>query len=140
MLDLAVGVEARNYDLSKTTDPQILMESLRLIFPLALIAGALSFQIWVRSQVIHIGYKSQELRTQEELLKRNQQQFIVEEQTLQDPKWLEAMASRKLGMIVIQPGQIIPAPLERWDTGPVKTSSLPNLIQSDEPRKPASYN
>ena len=140
MLDLATGVEARNYDLSRTADPQILIESLRLIFPLAVIAGVLSFQIWVRSQVIHIGYQSQELRKQEEILRRNQQQFIVEAQTLQDPKWLEAVISKELGMIVIQPGQIIPVPYEKLDRGIVKTSSLANPVQPDEPRKPASYN
>jgi hypothetical protein len=140
MLDLAAGVETRNYDLNRTTDPQILMESMRLIFPLAVIAGVLSFQIWVRSQVIHIGYQNQDLRKQEEMLKRNRQQFIVEEQTLQDPKWLEVVASRKLGMIIIQPGQIIPVSYEKLDRGIVKTSSLANSVQPDEPRKPLSYN
>jgi hypothetical protein len=140
MLDLAAGVESKNYDLSKTMDPQILRECLWLILPLAAIAIVLSFQIWIRSQVIHIGYQSQDLRKQEEVLKRNRQQLIVKKQALQNPKWLEAMASNKLGMTILKPDQIISVPVEKWDTTVVKTSSLENPMQHSEIRKTASFN
>ena len=140
MLDLAAGVEAKNYDLGKTADPQVLKECLWLILPLAAIALVLSFQIWIRSQTINIGYEIQSLRTQEETLKRNQQQLIAKEQVLQNPRWLESMASNKLGMTILKPSQIISVPVEKWDTTIVKTSSLGNPIQSGEIKKTSSYN
>ena len=140
MLDLAVGIETRNYGLKKTPDPQILRESLLLILPLAIIASVLSFHIWIRSQSIRIGYQSQELNAQEEALARNQQHLVVEEQTLKDPKWLEAIAGKNLGMIILRADQIIPAPLDNWNASNSKTTLMGNLIRPDEPRKPASLN
>jgi|WetSurSiteA1Bulk_404760.scaffolds.fasta_scaffold12442_2 cell division protein FtsL len=140
MVDLAAGTEVRNYGLKRTPDPKILQESLLLILPLAVIAGALSFSIWIRSQIIYVGYQKQDLKTQEEELSRNQQQLVVEEQTLKDPKWLEAVASSSLGMIVVRPDQIIPATIQTWNEDNSKATLMGNLVQPYEPKKPASFN
>jgi cell division protein FtsL len=140
MLDLAAGIEERNYGLRRTTDPRALMESLRIVLPFVVIAGALSFHIWVRSQSIYIGYQNQQLNAQEEELLQIRQQFILEEQTLKDPQWLEAIARKDLGMVILQPNQIIPPPLENWNAGHSGTPELGNLIHSSEPKRSSAFN
>jgi len=135
MVDLAVGIEAKNYGLKRTPDPKILQESLLLILPLAIIAGALSFHIWTRSETIHVGYQTQEFKLQEEELVRSREQLIVEEQTLKDPQWLDAVADKYLGMVVVRPDQIIPAPIRNWDASNSKNTLIVNLIQPDATKK-----
>ena len=138
MVDLAAGTEVRNYGLKRTPDPKILQESLMLILPLAVIAGALSFSIWIRSQIIYVGYQKQDLKMQEEELSHNRQQLVVEEQTLKNPKWLDAVAGNSLGMIVVRPDQIIPAAIQTWKEDNSKATLMGNLVQPYEPKKVAS--
>jgi cell division protein FtsL len=140
MLDLAAGIEERNYGLKKKPDTQILRESMPLVFLLAIIATALFFHVWICSQTLRIGYQSQELNSQEQELLRSQQHLIVEEQTLKDPKWLAAVAGRDLGMTIVRADQIIPAPIGNWNAGNVKPTLIGNLIQASEPVKPSSLN
>ena len=66
MLDFAAGIEAKNYRLRKTSDLQTLLDSLKILFPLVVIAGALSFHVWIRSQNIQVGYENQQLINQAE--------------------------------------------------------------------------
>jgi cell division protein FtsL len=140
MVDLAAGTEVRNYGLKRTTDPKILQESLILILPLAVIAGALSFSIWIRSEIVYVGYQKQDLKAQEEELARNRQQLVVEEQTLTNPEWLDAVASNSLGMIVVRPDQIIPASIQNWKADNSKATLMGNLVRPYEPKKSASLN
>jgi len=141
MLDLAAGIEVRNYGLRKASDPQSLLESLKMILPLTMVAGALSFYVWVRGQVIQVGYQSQRLKAQEEELLQTRQQLVLEEQTLKDPKWLEAAARKNLGMAVVKPYQVIPAPLfENWDTSSSKTPGPGKPFELSEPEKPTALN
>jgi cell division protein FtsL len=107
MLDFATGIEAKNYGLSKTSDMGTLLESLKILFPLVVIAGALSFHIWVRSQNIQVGYQNQQLINQQEDLMNLQKELILEEQTLKDPKTLEFLALGNLGMIIPPTDRII---------------------------------
>jgi len=139
MLDLAAKIETRNYGLRKTTDPRTLLESLRVILPLVIIAAAFSFRIWVCSESIHIGYQSQQLSALVEDSLRTQQQLILEEQTLKDPKSLESIA-RDLGMIPLRPDQLILAPVADWDAGSLETLALMNPYRPSEPRKPSAFN
>ncbi len=140
MLDLAAGMENRNYALRRSTNSRTLLESLEIVLPLIVIAGALCFQIWIRGQTIHIGYENQQLKEQEEILFRIQQQLIVEEQTLMDPRLLETIASRDLGMIILPANQIIPAPLENLDATNSEASVLGNLLRPSERKKPSAFN
>ncbi len=140
MVDLAAGTEIRNYGLKRTPDPKILQESLLLILPLAVIACALAFSIWIRSQIIDAGYQKQDLKIQEEELSRSLQQLVVEEQVLKDPKWLDAVASKSLGMVIVRPDQIIPASIQTWKGDNAKGNLMGNLVQPYGPKKPALLN
>jgi cell division protein FtsL len=138
MVDLADGVEVRNYGLKRTPDPRILQESLALILPLAVIAGALSFHIWIRSQIIYTGYQKQDLKIQEEVLSRDRQHLVVEEQMLRNPKRLDEIAIKQLDMILVRPDQIIPAPIRNWNVDNSKTALVGNLARPDEQKKTSS--
>ena len=140
MLDLAAGIEARNYGLGRSNGWRTVLESAPIILPLLGIMSVLSFHIWVRSQSIHIGYQSQQLSTQEEDLLQIQRQLILEEQTLKNPAWLEATARKNLGMILLKPNQIISPPIENWDTGSPRTFKLGSLLEPSEPKKQPLFN
>ena len=116
MLDFAAGIEAKNYGLRKTSDLRTLLDSLKILCPLVVIAGALSFHIWIGSQNIQIGYENQELIRQEEELLDLKKELILEEQTLKDLRTLEALALGEMGMIVPSADQIIlSARPDEWD-------------------------
>ena len=135
MVDLAVGIESRNYGLRKTIEPKALWESLKIILPLVIIAGALSFYIWIQSQSINIGYQSQQLTVQEEELLRTQQQLILEEETVKNLATLEKIARNELGMVSLKASQIIPAPFEDLDAIGSETLALGNFSQSPASKK-----
>jgi hypothetical protein len=140
MLDLAAGMETRNYTLKRTTDLQTLLESLKAVFPLAMIAGALCFHIWIQGQNIHIGYRNQQFKEREEMLSRIQKHLIVKEQALTDPKLLEEFARNELNMIILPANQIIPARLDTWDTDSSATPIAGNLLQSSEQKEAPAFN
>jgi hypothetical protein len=139
MVDLADGVEVRNYGLKRAPDPKAVRESITLFLPLTLIACVFCFQIWIRSQTIHVGYQSQELRIQGDELLRNRQQLVVEEQMVKNPKWLDEIAGNSLGMIVIRPDQIISAPITSWDEANSKNTLIGNLVGPYESKKSSSF-
>jgi cell division protein FtsL len=139
MVDLANGVEVRNYGLKRTPDPKGVRESLMLFLPVAIVACAFSFQIWIRCQTISVGYQTQEFRTQWEELSRNQEQLVVEEQTVKNPEWLEQVAGKDLGMVVVRPAQIIPASIKNLDADSSKTTLMGNLVGPYEPQKATSF-
>ena len=110
MVDLAAGTEIRNYGLKRTPE------------------------------IIDVGYQKQDLKIQEEELSRSLQQLVVEEQVLKDPKWLDAVASKSLGMIIVRPDQIIPASIQTWKGDNAKGNLMGNLVQPYGPEKPALLN
>jgi cell division protein FtsL len=107
MTDWADGIETRNYGIKSEIDGRILSELIRTIVPLALIAGALLFYSWVRSQIVNLGYESQSLFTVEESLQRTQKRLILEDETLRNPERIDLIARNDLGMAPLRPNQFI---------------------------------
>jgi cell division protein FtsL len=107
MIDWADGIEARNYGIKSKIDARVLSELVRTIISLALVAGALLFYSWVRSQIINTGYESQKLFTAEEALLRTQRKLILEEETLRNPERIDLIARNDLGMSPLRPNQLI---------------------------------
>ena len=138
MVDLAPGIEARNYGLRKTTEPRAMWDSLKVILPLTIIAGALSFHIWVQSQSIDIGYQSQQFKAEEEELLRIHQHLILEEETAKNLASLEKIARNGLGMVPLTAAQIIPAPIENLDTSGTEKMALGTFNQSSGAKKPSA--
>ncbi len=110
MYDWAGGSEDRNYGIKRITDPRKLSELLRIILSLSVIAGALLFYSWVRSQIIGIGYESQQLQAQEQNLLSVEKNLILEEQTLKNPERIEAIARNDLGMMRLRANQVLTPP------------------------------
>jgi hypothetical protein len=113
MTDWADGIETRNYGIKSEIDGRLLSELVRTIVPLALIAGALLFYSWVRSQIVNTGYESQSLFAVEESLLRTQKGLILEEETLRSPERIDLLARNYLGMTPLRPSQfIMPQPYD----------------------------
>ena len=107
MTDWAEGIETRNYGIRSEIDVDMLSELLRMIIALAMVAGALLFYSWVRSQIVNTGYESQNLFAVEESLQRTQQRLILEEETLRNPERIDGIARNNLGMTPLHPSQLI---------------------------------
>jgi cell division protein FtsL len=112
MTDWADGIETRNYGIKCVIDARILSELVRTIVCLAMVAGALLFYSWVRSQIINTGYESQKLFAEEESLLRIQNKLILEEETYRSPERIDIIARTYLGMIPLNPNQLIVPPLQ----------------------------
>ena len=140
MLDFAAGIESKNYGLSKRSDLRTLLDSLKILLPLVMIAGALSFHIWICSQNIQIGYQSQQLTYQEEDLQKTLRQLILEEQTLKDPKKLETLALGEMGMIIPPADRVIMSTEPAgWDLGNSEALAMGNL-STPEMKTPSAFN
>jgi cell division protein FtsL len=72
-----------------------------------MVAGALLFYSWVRSQIVNTGYESQHLFAEEESLMRTQKSLILEEETLRNPERIDAIARNELKMTPLHPNQLI---------------------------------
>jgi cell division protein FtsL len=107
MTDWAAGIETRNYGIRSEIDGYMLSELMRSIVALAMVAGALLFFSWVRSQIVSIGYESQKLFAEEESLLRTQRKLILEEETLRNPERIDAIARNQLGLVPLRPNQLI---------------------------------
>jgi len=117
MTDWADGIEIRNYGIKCVIDSRVLSELLRTIISLGMIAGALLFYSWVRSQIVYTGYESQKLFTAEESLLHIQNKLILEEETLTNPQRIDIIARQELGMIPLRPNQLILPPLQMNENG-----------------------
>ncbi len=107
MTDWADGIETRNYGIKSEIDGSMFSELIRTIIPLVMIAGALLFYSWVRSQIVNIGYDSQSLFSEEESLVRTEKKLILEEETLSNPERIDLIARIDLGMTPLRPNQFI---------------------------------
>jgi cell division protein FtsL len=123
MTDWADGIETRNYGIRSEIDTSMLSELLRNIIPLAIIAGALLFYSWVRSQILSAGYESQNLFVAEESLLRVQKRLALEEETLRDPGRIDGIARNTLGMTPLRPNQFI-LPQPYVERGPSNTLAM----------------
>ena len=141
MLDFADGIESKNYGLKKTSDLSTLWDSLKILLPLAVIACALSFHIWVRSKSIQVGYQNQQLISQEAGMLNDQKQLILEEQTIKDPKSLEILALGELNMIIPPADRIImSAPSQEQNMEDSEDLALGNLANPSETKVPSAFN
>jgi cell division protein FtsL len=107
MTDWADGIETRNYGIRNEIDASMLSELMRTIIPLAMIACALLFYSWVRSQIINTGYESQGLSAAEKSQMSVQKWLMLEEATLTNPERIDSIARNELGMTTASPGQFI---------------------------------
>ncbi len=108
MVDLAEGVEARNRRIRRRTDRKSLVEMLATTLSLLMIAGALLFCLWVRSEVVNVGYALHQLEEQEEALIATQHNLETEEETLKQPSRIDLIAIEELGMSRVRVNQILP--------------------------------
>ena len=117
MTDWADGIEIHNNGIQCVIDSRLLSELLKTIISLVLIAGALLFYSWVRSQIVYIGYESQKLFAEEEKLRDIEANLIAEEEILTSPKRIDDIATRYLGMTKLRPNQMIMPPIQTRDRG-----------------------
>jgi len=108
MTDWADGIEARNYGIKNEIDASMFSELMRSIIPLAMIAGALLFYSWVRSEIVNLGYESQNLFAREESVLREQKWLTLEEETLCNPERIDLIARNELRMTTLRPNQFLP--------------------------------
>jgi len=108
MVDLAEGMESRNYRFRYRTDPRCLWDLLAMSLSLLMVAGTLVFCIWVSFQIVDIGYSMQELQREEEKLRKALQTLDLEEDTLKQPQAIDAIARGELGMSPMKINQILP--------------------------------
>lgn len=135
MTDWADGTEERNYGIRADLQAGSLPELLRNIGPIALIAGALLFCSWVRSEIVAAGYEYQELSAVEDALLRAEKRLILEEETLLNPERIDLVARNELGMAPLRPNQLVLPVVQ--DAGLAHTMALldseaakPNMIAS----------
>ncbi len=141
MADWAGNMEARNYGIKRVSDSRYLTELLRLITPIAILAGLVYFHLWTRSQIVDLGYEDQQLRAAEESLRRAERNLILEEETLKNPDRIDGIARNELAMTPLRPNQIMAPPVQ--DIGPAKTADLAlanTQVSSAEPRKSSDTN
>jgi cell division protein FtsL len=115
MTDWADGIETRNYGIKCVIDARILSELVRTIVCLAMVAGALLFYLWIRSQIINTGYEIQSLLAAEEDLMRTQQNLSLKEEFLRRPERIDDIARNQLGMIPLSPAQLIVPQIQDLD-------------------------
>ena len=139
MLDLAAGFENRNYGLRRSSGLRVVIKSLAMVVPFIAVAGCLSPYLWFGGQNIQLGYQLQQLHTQEQELLNIRRQIIIEEQALTNPEKINAMAYADLGMLRLQPDQIIPASYEHPNPGNVELLSG-NIARSTEPERTNALN
>ena len=77
-----------------------------------MIAAALLFYAWVRSQIVNTGYESQSLFAAKESLLRTQTRLVLEEETLRNPERIDLIARNDLGMVPLRPNQFILPPFQ----------------------------
>ena len=95
-----------------TGGPQRLLRVVRAwhVRRLLALGGALVFlcllQVWLRLQVMHLGYELSAARTMQLRLEQEQRELEVELATLRDPERLGKVA-RRLGMTEPAKGQVV---------------------------------
>jgi cell division protein FtsL len=116
MRDWAAGIETRNYGIKREIDASMLSELMRTIAALVLMAGALLFYSWVRSQIISTGYEIQRLSKLEEAFLRDQKYLSIDEERLSDPGRIDSLARNDLRMVKLLPSQLILSPLQNGES------------------------
>jgi cell division protein FtsL len=115
MTDWADGIEIHNNGIKCVIDTRTLSELLRTIIAFGMIIGALLFYSWVRTQIVYTEYESQTLSEREASLREDEKNLILAYETLTSPQRIYRIATRDLGMVKLQPNQIILPPLPTGD-------------------------
>ncbi len=139
-MDWVGGIEDRNYGIRRITDSQKLQELLCIISSLAMVAGALFFYAWIRSQIVSMGYTQQQLQAQEESLLREQRKLILEEQTLKNPERVDAIARAELGMTPLRASQLLTPQLQNVESIGPNTLALASPSHSSAEIRKSSIN
>jgi cell division protein FtsL len=108
MVDLAGGIEARNYCIRRRADRRSLVDLLLTTLSFLMIGAALLFCLWVRSHIIQMGYEIQYIQEQQAALERTRSALVLQEQTLKYPERLEQIAREELGMSPVHLSQMLP--------------------------------
>ena len=89
-------------------------EGRRRIVALSLLAlcliGVALLHVWLRLQVVHMGYALSTTAKLQNQLEQAQRELKVESATLTSPDRLQAMARKRLGLITPEKGQVIVLP------------------------------
>jgi cell division protein FtsL len=94
-------------------NPRRLLRTVRgwLVRRALVLGAALVFlsmlQVWLRLQVMHLGYELSAARKMQLRLEHEQQELEVELATLRDPARLGEVARRRLGMTEPGKGQVV---------------------------------
>ena len=144
MTDWADSIELRNNGIKCVIDARILSDLLRNIISLVMIFGALLFYSWTRGQIVETGYEAQTLLKIEESLLDMQEQLVAEEEMWRDPRRIDLIATRDLGMIRLHPNQLILPPIESYnqnipDSLALADSEKDNLDKSGEVKRFINY-
>lgn len=86
----------------------------RNLIPMALLAfgliGVTLVHVWLRLQVVQVGYVLSTTSKLQDRLEQENRELKVELATLLSPERLEALARKRLGMILPEKGQVIVLP------------------------------
>ncbi len=74
------------------------------------LVGIVLFHVWLRLQVVHMGYVLSTTSKLQNQLEQEQRELKVELATLMSPDRLEAMARKRLGLAAPEKGQVIVLP------------------------------
>ena len=74
------------------------------------LVGVALFHVWLRLQVVHMGYVLSTTSKLQNQLEQEQRELKVELATLMSPDRLEAMARKRLGLAAPEKGQVIVLP------------------------------
>jgi len=118
MTDWADGIETRNYGIKNELDVPMLSDLMRIIAALAVVAGALLFYSWIRSQIVNTGYESQSLFVEEESLLRTHQRLVLDKEVLKNPERIDTIARAELGMAPLHPSQVVLSKIQDAEPGP----------------------
>jgi len=79
---------------------------MRLLAGLGII-GLLLLFVWERVDIVRVGYRIEQLKTQKVALQREQDELRVKVSALTAPDRIARAATEKLGMLPPQPGQVV---------------------------------
>ena len=139
MMDWADGTQTRNYGIKCVTNSRTRSDLLRIILSFVMVAGALLFYSWVRSQIVTIGYESQKLLAKEESLLRTQKALIIKEEILRSPERIDTIARNELGLTPMRPNQLIMPELQNEEQSASDTLAMANP-EANRLKKPAANN
>jgi len=74
------------------------------------LVGVALLHVWLRLQVVHMGYALSTTAKLQNQLEQAQRELKVEVATLTSPDRLEAMARKRLGLVQPEKGQVIVLP------------------------------